>query len=398
MIQRAEPRKVMRFVEEHFGVLRRLYRAQLTEQFISATAFDEVSRRAGNTVTRRLLEYRIVREAGVDFRLAQEVSSYLGFLIQEFKPLLPEQLRGYHASIEDMHDRLTTGKALMPAQRVLRLGHLYDEVQQFLDRIATNTQSLLQRTAALKVNRDQRRYADRVREARLLIEEYIEPLNNIIDLNNDNSIAALLQRIGRSVNHDRLRIHPPIVTDAYEQLYRLLLQVDGILQREADILRRELMPLLERIKRESEVMNGWITFLGQPLLHPVPRIGQRHRVEVFGSSSVAELNMYVEQFAGRLEPTVITLSPTTWENLLPPFQPYMYRRRLEEALPISDFFGWCADQVSDTATERQEHRFFKLTSLLFSDQAGYRITYGDRRRPLRIGATQFTVPTIHVAK
>ncbi len=67
MILKAEPFTIMRFVKKHFDVLRQLYRVQLAENLISATAFAEINRHEGDTVTRRLIDYRIVREAGSDY-------------------------------------------------------------------------------------------------------------------------------------------------------------------------------------------------------------------------------------------------------------------------------------------------------------------------------------------
>ncbi len=322
---------------------------------------------------------------------------YLGFLTQEFKPLLPEQLRRYHASIQDIYDRLIRGKELAPDQRILRLGHLYDEVRSFLDKIVTNTGSLLQRTQELKMNREQQRYAERVREARILIEEYIDPLNSIVDLGDANSTASLLGQIAHGINRDRFGNHPPSVLDAYEQLDQLLRQVNGLLQREANIIRRELTPLLERIKRESEIMNGWLLFLERPLLHAVPEIGHRQRTSLFGDQTGADLRMYVEQFMGDRPRVSITLTPAA-ALIHPPFQPHLYRQRLEAALPLDDFFGWCEGQLTEVVEERREHHLLKLISLLFGDRSKYALHYGDQRRYFHVGASRYTVPTISVSK
>ncbi len=397
MILKAEPKTIMSFMESRFDVLHQLYRIQLAENLIPAAVFTEITRHEGDTVTRRLFDFRIIREAGSDYRITEEIMAYLGFLTQEFKPLLPEQLRRYHTSIEDIYDRLMGGKTLSSEQRILRLGHLYDEVRSFLDKISANTVSLLQRTQELKVNRDQRQYAERVREARILIEEYIDPLNSIVDLNDANSIAALLGMVGRGINRDRFASYPPSGLDAYEQLDQLLRQVNGVLQREANVIRRELTPLLERIKRESEVMNGWLTFLERPFLHPVPEIGHRHRVSLFGDQTGADLKMYVEQFMGERPRSSITLKadPAVFK---PIFQPHVYRQRLESSLPVTDFFGWCEQQLTDVAVEHREHYLLKLTSLLFGEQSSYVLHYGAHRRPLQLGGSRYTVPTLSVSK
>lgn len=397
MILRAEPRSIMRFVEDNYEVLTRLYRIQLKENLVSRDTFELVTQHKGEVVTRRLFAYRIVKELGDDYRLAEAVGEYLGFLMQEFKPLLPEQLQRYHTSIRDMFDLMHQRKEQADSIRALRLEHLYNEVLSFLDNVTNNTYALLKQSQRLKTNRKQLSYSERVQEARRLIEQYIDPLTNIVNLNDANSLASLLQEVGRTVNLERMAAHSPVVQDRYEQLDQLLRQVNRRLQQEGDVIRRELLPLIERIKRESEVLGGWLLFLERPLLLMVPEMGKRHTHTVFGDQTGADLRMYVEQFARASQRRRIRLTAEGALPAMPLFDRQQYRQRLQQALPLADFFGWCQSQLEKAPEEAREHLLIELTSLLFSD-GHYYLAFDYPVTAARIGNVTYRLPRVGVRK
>lgn len=397
MILKAEPRTVMRFVEDNFEVLRRLYRVQLKENLIPADSFAEITRHKGDIVTRRLTAFKILRATGDDYRLDEAVAAYLGFLTREFKPLLPEQLRRYHASIQDVYELLTIRAKLDDQTRALRLEHLYNEVQSFLDNVTNNTFTLLKRTQRLKVNRHQLSYAARVREARLLIEQYIDPLTRIVNLNDANSIASLLRSIGREINLDRMAPYPPSVIERYEQLDNLLRQVHQRLQRESDVIRRELTPLIDRIRRESEVLGGWLIFLDRPLLHPVPDFSKRNATTVFGDQTEADLKMYLEQFSRTQHTAPISLTDRAATPAIRLLDRRRYRRRLQAALPLADFFDWSLAELAQTGREPTARDLFELTSLLFGGEDRFVLAFAEGRRTVAIDGRRYTLPTVSVA-
>lgn len=396
MILKAEPRTIMRFIEDNFESLSQLYRIQLKKNLIPAESFEEVTRHKGDIVTRRLSAFKILRPVGDDYRLAEEVGAYLGFLMQEFKPLLPEQLRRYHTSIQDVYELLTIRPDLEDKTRSLRLEHLYNEVQSFLDNVTNNTYTLLKRSQRLKVNRQQMTYSERVKEARLLIEQYIDPLNQIVNLNDANSIASLLQNIGRDINLDRMANYPPSVIERYEQLDNLLRQVNTRLQRESDVIRRELTPLIERIKRESEVLGGWLVFLERPLLLSVPDFAKRNPQNIFGDQTAADLKIYMEQFQQQRQAARIKLSDGPVVQETPLLDRQLYRKRMKAALPISDFFTWCLKAIADHPAERQESDLFELTSLLFSSEEQYELVFSGQRQRVRLNEQYYTLPLFQV--
>lgn len=398
MILRAEPRRIMRFMEDNFELLRDLYKVQLTQQVIPEDAFQAITRHKGDTVTNRLTGYEILRRQGDDYRMAEEIGAYVGYLTKEFKPLLPEQLRRYRGSIDDLYQFLNARRDHDPETHALRLERLYDEIQSFLDNVTNNTATLLKRTQQLKVNRQQLSYAERLHEATQLIQNYIDPLTQIVDLRDDNSIASLLANIGRNINLDRLDGHGPRVGDRYGQLDALLRRVNQHLLRESDVIRRELTPLIDRIQRESEVLAGFLTFLENPLLSPVPDIGHRHQVQPFGNQTQADLRMYVEQFQRARERKPIKVGEGLAVPAVSIFNRAAYRRRLDAALPMDNFFAW-AEATLAPLPERDRERFLlALVSLLFGDDGRYALTFHAEYRTLSFTDFRYRLPRVAVVR
>lgn len=398
MILYADPHTVMRFVSDNYELLARLYRVQLKHNLIDRNTFELVTTHKGEVVTRRLFSYRLLQELGDDYRLTEAVGAYLGFLMQEFKPLLPEQLQRYYTSINDIFEllelkRTTTSNGM----HLQRLEHLHNEILSFLDNVTNNTFTLLKKTQRLKANRQQLTYAQRLTEARQLIEQYINPLTNIVNLNNKESLAALLNRIGKAINLERMAPHPPSILDRYEQLDQLLRQVNRRLQHEGDTIRRELLPLIDRIKRESEVLGGFLAFLEQPLLSTVPDIGKLHTTSVFGDQTGPDLRMYVEQFLHNRQRQPIRLQTGQTSNRMSVFNQRDYRKKLLTALPLDNFFHWCKGELDAAPPDHEEQWLTKLISLLFADDQ-LQLAFSANDESLKVGAVRYRFPAIRVTK
>ena len=155
MIWKADPDKVLRFIEENFGLFQQLYRAQLDDNVVAGQAFDEIVRGSGDITVRRMFDYKLLIPQYNDYRLSEPLRQFMAFLLSEFKPLLPEELDKYRISLEELLDRIGgAGKYHSPVLLRERLDALYDEIQRFLDNVESNTGQLLRATQELKTNKD----------------------------------------------------------------------------------------------------------------------------------------------------------------------------------------------------------------------------------------------------
>lgn len=396
MIIKADPRSIVRFVGDNFEVLQELYREQLRFGSIEADVYREITRHKGDLLHRRLEQYKLLSEAGGDFRLNQGLEGWIAFLTQEFRPLLPAQLAKYYHSINDVYSLVNTESVKDQSIKVSRLEQLYQEVISFLDNVANNTGALLKKSRALKTNYRRLSFPDRLAATRSLIREYIEPLNKILDLNDEQSMASLLRRVGTEVNLDRLATHPLPVQERYEQLNVLLREVNDRLLHESQIISRELLPMIDRIQQDSEVLNGFMVFLGDPHRRLVPEMGKRHRFQVFSEQTSADLNIYLEQFRVAARRPRVRLGEALNVELPTYFDGDYHRAVLNEAMPVDDFLGWCAERAGDDGGEPAT-QFLALVGLVFDQSDLYHLDFTDARRTIGLGASHFDLPVINVA-
>jgi len=397
MIYKAEPDKVLRFVQDNFNLLRELYRLQLRDSIVSQDAFQALTTYQGEVIKKRLFDYKLLTERNGDYRLTEAVRQFLGFLLNEFKPLLPAQLRRYQISLGDLFGLLQTTPASQEDLLLERQEHLYDEILSFLDNVAGNTSQLLRKTQRLKSNKRQLSYPERVHQARHLIEHYIQPLNQILNHQNENSITRLLWRMGERMILEKIATHSPTIQERYEQLDDLLRSANEHLLRQSRIITRELLPLLERLQRESEVLNGWLFFLESPLLRPVPDFTKPSRYPTFSDQTESEVRFFLEQFANRQEGILISVAGAATENSLPRFfDSRTYARRLQAALPVANYFQWCIDTLQQYESQLDAQHFIQLASLVFDETANYTLLFSESRVRLQLAGITYLAPVIEV--
>ena len=180
------------------------------------------------------------------------------------KPMLPETIEKYHTSIAELFRKIReniNGDKVTLSQR---LNDLAIEVRSFYEMVERNTISLLQETRELKANVKKIDYREKIVRASRWIDEYIIPLNKILDINHSTSVANKLYEISEYSNKYRLNFDDENSRVQFEKLYFQLIQVNDNLLRQSKILTNELLPLIERIRTESIILTGWITYLKNP--------------------------------------------------------------------------------------------------------------------------------------
>jgi hypothetical protein len=398
MILKAAPDKALRFLEDNFALLRSLYRWQLEHNFISQEQFNRLTREKADVVVKRLLDYKLLLPQADGFRLNEPVRAFLAFLLNEFKPLLPEELAKYRLAFEALYTRIQEnrdGDVLILAER---LDALYQELRQFLGNVESNTSQLLKNSQYLKANKGEIPYSDRVRRARHLIEHYIEPLNRILDVQQPASIANLLTQISAYINVQRFEHPHSGIRQRLERLHELLREAEARIVRQSHIVTRELLPLIERLQTESEILSGWLHFLERPFLHRLPEMPARRLFSLTGQNIGVGLELFLQQFERR--PADIVLQETE-TAALDEEQIYFNRRRyhnaLMEALPIDNYFRWCYRSMQEHEAMPSKERFLKIASLLFEEAEQLEISFSEQRIQLVVGGKSFDLPVIRVA-
>lgn len=399
MILKADPDKVLRFIVENFELVRSLYLAQLDGNVISREQFNALTKHTGDISINRLFEYKLLTEQYDDIRLNEPVRAFLAFLISEFKPLLPSELEKYRTSFSELY----TAVQEIPEegeQPILleQLEALYDEVQRFLENVENNTGQLLRETQHLKANKDKMEYGERIRRARHLIEYYIAPLNSILDLQHSESIASLLGQISAYANRERLVHGYQLARDRFGQLHELLRGGNERILRQSRILSRELLPLIERLQTESEILSGWLFFLERPFRHEVPSFTTRSYRNFFGSSTGANVALFMEQFVQRAEAVILQeeeIAAVDRNEVL--FDRQLYVESLQEQLPVDDFFRWCRERLYQNEPLPSTERFLKICSIVFEDSEQYEAEFTGRRIEIELEDFIFRAPEVKVS-
>lgn len=397
MIWKADPDKVLRFLEENFELFRLLYQAQLDDNVVSGQTFEILVRGYSEVTVKRILEYKLLIPQYNDYRLSEPLRQFLGFLMSAYKPLLPEELDKYRVSMEELLDRISgSNSATNPILLRERLDALYDEVQRFLDNVESNTGQLLRATQELKTNVDQLTYSERVQKARHLIEHYIEPLSRILDVHQPASIANVLTRMSTSVNHARFLETEPRISDRYTQLHDLLRAADQRMVEQSRLLTRELLPMIERLKRESETLNGWMFFLERPFHRPVPRLPKRHAFSLLGHTIDKELQFFLEQFIRRPQAMVVRTGSGLQVSRQAYFDRRIYWAKLKGSLPVPDYFEWCYQMLHGDEARPTRARFFRLCSLAFEEGDQLELKFDQERTRLNVDGVVMELPKVQV--
>jgi hypothetical protein len=398
MILKAAPDRILRFLEDNFELFQQLYRVQLEHNLISQHVFEQATQDKADVIIKRTLDYKLLLPQSGGFRLNEPVRVFLAYLLNEFKPLLPEELAKYRLAFDALFERMQEfrdGDILILAER---LDAFYQELQQFLENVESNTSQLLKNSQYLKANKGEMAYSERVRRARHLIEHYIEPLNRILDVQRDDSIANLLNRVSAYVNVERFS-HPHTgIRQRFERLHELLRDAERKILRQSHVVTRELLPLIERLQTESEILSGWLYFLERPFLHEVPDIPARRLFTLTGSNIGVGLELFLQQFERRPEDIVLHEEETeAIDSQQVYFNRRYYQQALEASLPLPNYFAWCYERMQEHEVMPSRERFLKISSLLFEESERFEAAFTGERLRLQVEGSVYDLPVMEVS-
>lgn len=389
---RAEPKTLLRFLLEYFETLQDLFAVQQKNQLITAQQLNDICKKHNNQVQNTLVEYKILKEVNGNYEFYPVFVALLQFVLNEFKPMLPETIEKYNFSISQLYGKIQENIDKEKEVLAASINDMALEISQFNDMIEKNTTALLAETRKLKANLEKIDYREKVIRASRWIEEYIIPMNRILDINHSNSISNKLYELAHFANHRRL-IHPDEnIRTKFENLYSQLIHTNDGLLREAKILTNELLPLIERIRSESLILTGMILFLKKPYKTPTPPLLKTTR------ESIISKNMYlntIEFFAQFTVEDNVYIEEETVSHEKWLFNKERYVEKLQSELPIQNFFYWCTDSLLEEKEEISPDKFFALTSLLFDDNIEVEIE-GDKKIEIKTTETIIKAPVIKI--
>ncbi|MES2725773.1 MAG: hypothetical protein V4643_01635 [Bacteroidota bacterium] len=393
---KAEPKTILNFLANHFDSLKDLFDAQVDNGIIHQEVLAQIMTERDDQIQSQLIEYKILRKLGDDFEFRDTYFKLFEFILNEFRPLLPETIQKYEQSIGALFKKIREGINGDTLILKNRIDDLNNEIKEFSEAVEKNTIRLLAETRELKSNVDKLDYKEKVRKASFWIDYYILPLNNILDINHGDSITNKLFDISEYVNVRRLNFSDENIRLQFEKVYTFLIQTNDDLLRQSKLLTNELLPLIERIRTESIILTGWMEFLKQPYKSPVPKVFKGERNYPYNNDMYLNAKEYIEQFAA--DETIILEEPIANSDKWV-FNKDLYKGKMMSQLPLDSFFDWCGLTLRGEYKEIETDKFFALTGLLFEDGIVLELDESSKDRKL-IKTNQMTlrVPKIKVIK
>jgi hypothetical protein len=181
----------------------------------------------------------------------------------------------------------------------------------------------------------------------------------------------------------------------FEKLYFQLIQVNDNLLRQSKILTTELLPLIERIRTESIILTGWITFLKNPYRQKVPPIFESKRMHIYSRSTFFNAAEIFEQFKND---TDIYFEEETNDDEKWIFDKDYYTQKLKSNLPVTDFFKWCSKTLKEDYKKVEIDKFFALNTLAFDDDIERDFGVKPEFDKMKINDLTLTFPKITINK
>jgi len=321
----AEPKSVLAFLHTYNEILLDLFRVQKESGYINSDVLNLVVKKHGHDIIPQLVEYRILRQLNSDFEIHSVYYQLMEYLLNEFKPLLPETIQKYHYSIASLFRKIRESSKFEEKILSNRITDLSLQIKEFMELVEKNTFKLLSETRELKSNVAKIDYREKVHKASFWIEYYIIPLNQILDVNQYDSVASKLYEVSEYVNQKRLLYQENEIRSQFEKLYSQLIQVNDNLLRQSKILTNELLPLIERIKTESTILTGWIEFLKNPYKEETPDLLKSERGLAYSNNIYLNTKEFFEQYLNST-PTFIDEAEVATEKWI--FDKELYKEKL----------------------------------------------------------------------
>lgn len=379
---KSEPKSILQFMASHYDLLRDLFDIQAKNNIITKEALNVCLENYDKNIREQLTEYQILVVQNDDFAFNEPYLILFEFIHQQFKPLLPEEIEHFGEAIRTLFLKIKEG--INDDKNILleRIEALSNQIKKFTNAVVNNTKSLLAESKELKANNKKIDYQEKIHRARYLIENYITPLNTILDVNHSQSIYNELLNVSQFTNVKRFDYTDESVRRELEKLYHLLRQVGKDLNAQSIILTNELLPLIDRIKTESQYLRGFHHYLNNGNCYrgiEPPRIFILTRDNIYNRFVYENTKEYFEQFKNEAEVIVVEDAQQTNDWL---FDKSKYKKTLNKNLPVQDFFKWCENSVKLEDENFSFDNFFMVTSLLFEED--YEVEVSNDRKMITV--------------
>src|SRR3990167_1480072 len=390
---RIDPREILRFIERNFEAVRQIFQLQKDDSIIRFETLYQICN-TNDIELKKFLDYKILKRTGNnDFQLTTYYQYFFEFILREFSLELPAAIEKYRLSITQIYNQLIdehNNKNLI----VTQINNLIQQVKEFTEAIDNNITRLDDDTKDLKANIQKISYVQKVEKATEWIEYFIKPMNNILDNNHPDSITNKIAEISNYANQQRLFYPDVNLRIQFDKLYTHLEAANKELLTQSNYLVRTLLPLIHRIKTESQILSGFIEFMKNPTGYQPLLLFKVVDFNIYTRN--ANLNAK-EIFEHLTSPQPVYLDEMH-DFVLPwRFEREEYKQLLLKSLPVENFCQWIVATLNKKEEDISWEKFMSISTLLFEEDVLMEVQNG-RSNGFNITVENFNlkVPIIKV--
>ncbi len=365
---------ILRFLQTHYDFVQEVFNKSKPDFIIEDGSLEHlieehnVSNEPKLSIT-KLIDVKFCRQLPIkDYKINRSYADFLQFLFDDFTLDLPETLKSRYQTIFNLFTELKTETDVN--KTIILIQNIISVIDVFLNDIHRQTQRLLSDTESLKVNANE--YSDltkRLEKAIFWIDEYIEPLNKILEKGHPESFYAAIVNIQNYASEKRFIETSYRIRTEYKKLYSSSVYARAELDQNLQKLTRELKPLLDRIKSDSIILSGFYHFVenvdSPDNYHvPLPSLVRKSRVSPIFNEFHSKAQFFVDQFCYKTADVYYEEDSEEIEWL--PDSEYFKEQLLKEK-DISDFYQWSYDILGNHTNEITLSKFFVVTNLLLEE-------------------------------
>lgn len=366
---------ILNFLLRHYEFVQLAFNSSKPDFIIDSDKFQHLineyntSSESKISISRITTDLKFCRQLSTgEYKLNGNYTSFLEFIFDDFILDLPETLKNRHRAIFNHFTNLQVEsndqKIILLVQEIIK------EVENFLNDIGRQTVRLLRDTESLKVNAENHSdFTLRIQKANYWIDEYIIPLNSILDNDHPNSVVNAIIQVQRYSSEKRILADTYELKREFEKLYACVVNAKTELDETLRMLTRDLLPLLDRIKTDSIILSGFYHFvenIDQPegYIIPLPCLLRKTKGNVLSKTFSSEAEFYIDQFNYQT-PEVLYEEETEEMEWLPDAS--HFKEQLLKEKEVSNFYQWCFDSLKKYTDNITLAKYFTVSNLILEE-------------------------------
>lgn len=366
---------ILRFLLTHYEFVQLAFNSSKPDFIVDADKFQNLINEYNTSSESKIILSKISMDLKFcrqlptgEYKLNGNYTTFLEFIFDDFVLNLPDTLKNRYQAIFNHFTNLqietNENKIILFVQEIIKV------IEKFLNDIQGQTFRLLRDTESLKVNAENRfDFTIRIQKASYWIDEYIIPLNAILNKDHPNSIVNAIIQVQRYSSEKKFLTETYELKKEFEKLYACAVNAKYELDQTLSKLTRELLPLLERVKSDSIILRGFYEFvenIDQPenYIVTLPNLLRKLKGTVISKVFSNEAEIYIDRFNYQT-PEILYEEESEEFEWLPDASHFKEQLRKEKV--ITNFYQWCYDALKKYTDSITLSKFFTVSNLILEE-------------------------------